>query len=70
MINLSDSIINKLKSEDGIQDIYDGVNKLSNEYIKPKDGNSESIVENVRRFKEEFQELIKSLGVDNLVVMI
>lgn len=70
MINLSDSIINKLKSEDGIQDIYDGVNKLSNEYIKPKDGNSESIVENVRMFKEEFQELIKSLGVDNLVVMI
>ena len=70
MINLSDSIINKLKSEDGIQDIYDGVNKLSNEYIKPKDGNSESIVGNVRMFKEEFQELIKSLGVDNLVVMI
>ena len=70
MINLSDSIINKLKSEDGIQDIYDGVSKFTNEYIKPKDGNSESIVENVRMFKKEFQEVIESLGVDNLVVMI
>lgn len=70
MINLSDGIINKLKSEEEIQDIYDGVSKFTNEYIKTKDEKSESIVENVRMFKKEFEEVIKSLGVDNLVVMI
>lgn len=70
MINLSDSIIDKLKSENGIQDMYDGVNKFTNEYINLKEGKSESVVENVRMFKKEFHEVIKSLGVDNLVVMI
>ncbi|WP_297522494.1 P-loop NTPase fold protein [uncultured Clostridium sp.] len=71
MLNLSEGLIGKFKTEDGIQDVYDGISNFSNKYIKPKEDEKKlSVIENIRVFKSEFEELLKEADIDNLVVMI
>lgn len=70
LFSLSGDMVEKFKSEDGINDIYAGVSKLSSEYIKPKEDSKGSIVENIRIFKSEFENILKDSNIDNLVVMI
>lgn len=70
LFNISEGILNKINSEDGIQDIYDGFGKFSKEYIKAKDEDKGSVVENIRIFKSEFEKILQESNIDNLVVMI
>ena len=70
MFNISSDMLEVFKSEEGIQGIYDGFSKLSNEYIKPKENEETSLVKNIRAFKEEFEALLIEANIDNLVVMI
>lgn len=71
MLNLSEDLIGKFKTEDGVQDIYDGITNFSEKYIKPKENEEKlSVVENIRVFKSEFEKILEKAEIDNLVVMI
>ncbi|HBI6963834.1 TPA: hypothetical protein K8N27_002216 [Clostridium perfringens] len=71
ILNLSEDLIGKFKTEDGIQDVYDSISNFSNKYIKPKEDEEKlSVVENIRVFKSEFEKILEKSEIDNLVVMI
>lgn len=70
LFNLSADVFEKIKNQDGIQDIYDGLDEISKKYLKQGEDEDSSIVKNIRMFKEEFENLLKEGNIDNLVVMI
>ncbi|WP_252249473.1 P-loop NTPase fold protein [Clostridium sp. VAP23] len=70
MMNISSDIIDKFKTEDGVKEIYDCTTGIIDKYIKPKQDDDNTIVKNIRMFKEDFKTILEESNVDNLVVMI
>ncbi|MCB2299857.1 KAP family P-loop NTPase fold protein [Clostridium tagluense] len=62
-------ITEKLKSSEGIEELADSAKKMKEEYLK-EDDKDESIVENIRVFRGEFQAILKDSGIENLIIMI
>ncbi|HEY8893138.1 MAG TPA: P-loop NTPase fold protein [Clostridium sp.] len=62
-------ITEKLKNSEGIEELADGAKKMKEEYLK-EDDKDESIVENIRVFRGEFQAILKESGIKNLIIMI
>ena len=59
----------KLKSSEGIEELQNGAKELKETYLKEAE-KDESIVENIRVFRGEFQTLLKESGIENLIIMI
>jgi len=62
-------ITEKLKSSEGIEELADGAKKMKEDYLK-EDDKDESIIENIRVFRSEFQAILKESGIKNLIIMI
>lgn len=55
-------------TEKEIGEQLDNLSNLKNEYIKPQQ--QENIIENIRRFREDFTNIIRESEIDNLIIMI
>lgn len=62
-------ITEKIKSSEGIEELEDGAKKIKEGYLK-EDDKDESIVENIRVFRGEFQTILEASGIKNLIIMI
>lgn len=68
LLNCTKGALDTLKTEDGIEGLVNIGKKFKENFVKEE--KEKNIVENIRVFKKEFEELLKEWGIDNLVVMI
>ncbi|HHX61495.1 MAG TPA: hypothetical protein GX707_12420 [Epulopiscium sp.] len=68
LLNCTKGALDTLKTEDGIEGLVNIGKRFKENFVKEEE--EKNIVENIRGFKKEFEELLKQWGVDNLVVMI
>lgn len=67
-----DDIFSKIKktleNKDDIQKVEDSINQFKEEHLN--EGVAESIIDNVRVFREEFEKQLEEAGIKNLIVMV
>lgn len=68
LLNCTKGALDTLKTEDGIEGLVNIGKKFKENFVKEEE--EKNIVENIRVFKKEFEELLKEWDIDNLVVMI
>lgn len=71
LMEIGGEIVEKFKSSEGIDELKENATKIKEEYINEAEENeSESVIENVRAFKEEFEKQLKEAGIKNLIVLV
>lgn len=71
LMGIGGGIVDKLKSSEGIDELKESVTKIKEEYINEADETeSESVIENVRAFREEFEKQLEEAGIKNLIVLV
>jgi len=58
----------KLTSEKGVTQDLETLKTLKEEYLK--EDKEDNVIQNIRKFREEFSEVILDSGIDNLIIMI
>lgn len=71
LMEIGGGIVEKFKSSEGIDELKENATKIKEEYINEANENeNESVIENVRAFKEEFQKQLKEAEIKNLIVLV
>lgn len=71
LMGIGGSIVEKFKSSEGIDELKESATKIKEEYMNEADENeSESVIENVRAFREEFEKQLEEAGIKNLIVLV
>jgi predicted KAP-like P-loop ATPase len=71
LMSLGGGIVEKLQSTEGLDELAESASKIKEEYVKEEDkSKSESVIENVRAFKEEFEKQLEEAGIKNLIVLV
>lgn len=70
LTSIFDGILESVKDMGDAESIMEKVSEAKEEYLNKEVENDESIIENIRRFRSEFEELIDKSKIDNLIIMV
>lgn len=71
IMGIGEGIFEKFRSSEGIDELKESATKIKDEYISDgQEDESESVIENVRAFREEFERQLEKADIKNLIVLV